>query len=80
MRAKDEKHRNRLESTLDVTAMVPILPEDSILISLPFGGAILRGLGVSVEEVRSMIEDIRKKYLVDRGGELLWGVGRSDQD
>jgi hypothetical protein len=41
-RAKDKDHAYRLQSTLDVAAMVPILPEDNVLLTLPFGRAYCR--------------------------------------
>ena len=43
--------------------MVPILPEDSVLLSLPFGGRVLRKMGVSLEEVDVLMDDMRKKAL-----------------
>ena len=42
-------------------AVVPVLPEDSFLLNLPFGGAVLRGLGYPKEEVEVILNDIRKK-------------------
>jgi voltage-gated potassium channel Kch len=66
-RAKDAAHQKRLQGTLGVTAMVPVLPEDSIMVSLPFGGAFLRSLGLSQEEVNVLLEDTRKKYLQSKG-------------
>lgn len=53
-RAKDSKHQERLQKTLNVVAMVPILPEQNLLLTLPFGGAVLKSLGAPVEEVRSL--------------------------
>lgn len=50
-RAKDTKHQERLQRTLNVAAMVPILPQDNILLTLPFGGAVLKSLGAPAEEV-----------------------------
>lgn len=44
-RAVDTEHQKRLQSTLGVRAMVPVLPEDSLLLNLPFGGAVLKSLG-----------------------------------
>lgn len=41
-RATDLDHQKRLTNTLDVMAMVPVLPEDSLLLNLPFGGAVLK--------------------------------------
>jgi hypothetical protein len=62
-RASDAAHAKRLQKTLDVVATVPILPEDSVLLSLPFGGRVLRNMGVSPEEVDMLMEDMRKKVM-----------------
>jgi len=62
-RAKDADHAQRLQSTLDVAAMVPILPEDNLLLTLPFGGAVLRSLGAPAEEVNYILEAVRKEVL-----------------
>ncbi len=67
-RAQDVAHQKRLQNTLEVSAMVPILPEDSVLLSLPFGGRVLRKMGVSLEEVDVLMEDMRKKALLDMFG------------
>lgn len=47
--------------------MVPTLPEDSIIVSLPFGGAVLRSLGCTGDEVNALLEDTRKKFIVEKG-------------
>lgn len=52
---------------MDVVAMVPTLPEDSIIVSLPFGGAVLRSLGCTAEEVNVLLEDTRKKFVLEKG-------------
>jgi hypothetical protein len=62
-RAVDADHAERLQRTLDVIAMVPVVPEDSILLSLPFGGAVLRSLGAEREEVNAILEQTRKEIL-----------------
>ena len=40
--------------------MSPVLAEDSVLLTLPFGGAVLQSLGVSKPEVDAILEDFRK--------------------
>jgi monovalent cation:proton antiporter-2 (CPA2) family protein len=65
-RAADADHAERLQRTLDVIAMVPVVPEDSILLSLPFGGAVLRSLGAAQEEVNAILENTRKDILTSR--------------
>jgi len=62
-RAKDKDHADRLQSTLNVAAMVPILPEDNLLLTLPFGGAVLKALGGSPEEVNAILEIKRKEVM-----------------
>lgn len=66
-RANNAKHQKRLSSMMDVVAMVPTLPEDSIIVSLPFGGAVLRSLGCTADEVNALLEDTRKKFIVEKG-------------
>lgn len=66
-RAADVDHANRLQNTLDVVAMVPILPEDNLLLTLPFGGAVMKALGVPGEEVNAILENKRKDVLQGRG-------------
>lgn len=62
-RAKDKDHAYRLQNTLDVAAMVPILPEDNLLLTLPFGGAVLKALGAPPEEVNAILEAKRKEVM-----------------
>uniref|UniRef100_A0A7S4A8U6 RCK N-terminal domain-containing protein n=1 Tax=Pseudo-nitzschia australis TaxID=44445 RepID=A0A7S4A8U6_9STRA len=62
-RARDKDHAERLQSTLNVAAMVPILPEDNLLLTLPFGGAVLKALGGSPEEVNAILESKRKEVM-----------------
>uniref|UniRef100_A0A7S1FUH2 RCK N-terminal domain-containing protein n=1 Tax=Corethron hystrix TaxID=216773 RepID=A0A7S1FUH2_9STRA len=73
-RAKNDQHRERLMKTLDVVAMVPVLPEDSLLLTLPFGGAVLSSLGAPVEEVKAILETKRKEIIELRNPEF----GRDD--
>lgn len=62
-RASDADHAKRLQTTLDVAAMVPILPEDNLLLTLPFGGAVLRSLGAPAEEVNYILAEKRTELL-----------------
>lgn len=66
-RAADADHASRLQKTLDIAAMVPILPEDNLLLTLPFGGAVLKALGASPEEVNAILEVKRKEVLSGKG-------------
>lgn len=66
-RAADADHASRLQKTLDVAAMVPILPEDNLLLTLPFAAAVMRNLGVAPEEVNAIVEGKRKDVLRERG-------------
>jgi hypothetical protein len=61
------EHANRLQKTFDVVAMVPILPEDNFLLTLPFGGAVLKALGAQPEEVDAILEVKRKQILSGKG-------------
>mmetsp|Transcript_16012 Transcript_16012/g.20924 ORF Transcript_16012/g.20924 Transcript_16012/m.20924 type:complete len:920 (+) Transcript_16012:193-2952(+) len=65
-RAVDADHRTRLQNTLNVAAMVPVLPEDTIMMTLPFGSAVLRSLGVAPEEVTAIIETKKREILLAR--------------
>lgn len=62
-RARNRDHADRLQKTLNVAAMVPILPEDNLLLTLPFGGAVLKALGGSPEEVNAILESKRKEVM-----------------
>ena len=62
-RARDSEHQRRLNKMLGVVAMVPTLPTDSRLLSLPFGGAVLRALDYKREDVDGLIEESRRKAL-----------------
>jgi CPA2 family monovalent cation:H+ antiporter-2 len=66
-RASDADHATRLQNTLNVAAMVPILPEDNLLLTLPFGSAVMKSLGVPAEEVNAITEAKRKEVLSGRG-------------
>jgi len=67
VRAVNQLHRDRLTSTLRVKSMVPVLPEDSMLVSLPFGAAVLRSLGISEDEVDGIIGQIRGEIVEEKG-------------
>ena len=62
-RASNKDHAYRLQTTLDVAAMVPILPEDNLLLTLPFAGAVLKALGAPPEEVNAILETKRKEVM-----------------
>jgi monovalent cation:H+ antiporter-2, CPA2 family len=66
-RAVNSDHASRLQNTLNVAAMVPILPEDNLLLTLPFGGAVMKALGVPAEEVNAILEGKRKEVLSGQG-------------
>ena len=66
-RAANADHANRLQDTLNVAAMVPILPEDNLLLTLPFGGAVMKALGVPNEEANAILEAKRKEVLTGKG-------------
>mmetsp|Transcript_16096 Transcript_16096/g.36798 ORF Transcript_16096/g.36798 Transcript_16096/m.36798 type:complete len:722 (-) Transcript_16096:485-2650(-) len=62
VRAKDAKHQKMLQLG-GATAIVPELLESSLLL----GGAVLLSYGTPIEEVNSLIEEARKKTLIDAG-------------
>jgi len=62
VRAKDAKHQKMLQLG-GATAIVPELLESSLLL----GGAVLLSYGTPIEEVNSLIEESRKKTLMDAG-------------
>jgi monovalent cation:H+ antiporter-2, CPA2 family len=66
-RAANADHAARLQETLNVAAMVPILPMDNLLLTLPFGAAVMKSLGVPAEEVNAIVESKRKEVLQIRG-------------
>jgi len=51
---------------VNVYAMSPVLPDDSVILSLPFGGAVLQKIGVSKPEIDAILEDSRKMYVDDK--------------
>ena len=68
-RAANADHAYRLQTTLDVAAMVPVLPVDNLLMTLPFAGAVLKALGACPEEVNAILETKRKEVFSGRGQE-----------
>jgi len=59
-RAADATHQRRLARLRGVQAVVPSIALDSKLLSLPFGGAVLRGLGFRADDVDMLIEENRR--------------------
>jgi len=43
--------------------MSPVLPEDSVLLSIPFGGVVLQKIGVSRPAIDAVMDDFRKTYM-----------------
>jgi len=79
VRAKDAKHQKMLQLG-GATAIVPELLESSLLL----GGAVLLSYGTPIEEVNSLIEEARKKTLLDAGLDISGLSGypssRSEED
>jgi voltage-gated potassium channel Kch len=69
-RAADADHQRRLQNVLNVNAMVPINPEDSALLMLPFGGEVLKMLGTSPEEIEGILATKRKEISQERLSEI----------
>jgi CPA2 family monovalent cation:H+ antiporter-2 len=68
VRAFDRQHQERLQKIFGVTAMVPTLPEDSMLLTLPFGGFALKQLGLEPGQVDAVIEQERRSVLLSSAG------------
>jgi TrkA-N domain len=63
-RAVNTQHQKRLVGSFaNVYALCPMLPEDSVLLTLPFGGAVLQQIGVSKPEIDAILEDFRFQYM-----------------
>lgn len=63
-RAKNGEHKALLEGMYpNVKAMSPVLPEDSVLLTLPFGGAVLQKLGVPKVEIDSIL--VNKNFILN---------------
>ena len=45
--------------------MSPVFHQESVLLTLPFGGAVLRALGMSQPETEAILEDFRKIHMKD---------------
>lgn len=68
VRAENEQHKQRIETLYpDIHAMCPMLPEDSLILTLPFGGAVLESLGVNHAEVESIVDEFGKDYMDHEG-------------
>ena len=50
----------------NVYAMSPVLPDDSVILTLPFGGAVLQKMGISKPEIDAVLEDFRYKYIDEK--------------
>jgi len=61
VRAQDLDHQEYLSQEVGVTAVVPQLPADSVLLSLPFGGAVLRRMGYKESEIDGLLEEKRRE-------------------
>lgn len=46
--------------------MAPVLPEDAVLLTLPFGGAVLQKIGVSKPEIDAILSDFRRLYIDEK--------------
>lgn len=68
VRAENQQHKGRIESLYPgIHAMCPMLPEDSLILTLPFGGAVLESLGVNHAEVDSIVDEFGKDYMDHEG-------------
>mmetsp|Transcript_44937 Transcript_44937/g.103939 ORF Transcript_44937/g.103939 Transcript_44937/m.103939 type:complete len:853 (-) Transcript_44937:87-2645(-) len=67
VRAQDSSQQAYLENVLGVQAVVPALPPDSVLLSLPFGGEVMKRLGFNDARVYAMMEEQRRKIYQEGG-------------
>jgi len=67
VRAQDSSHQAFLERAYGVSAVVPALPPDSVLLSLPFGGEVMRRLGFDDAVVATIMEEQRRKIYQEGG-------------
>ena len=66
VRAKNSEHQKELENVIDnVIAVSPVLPEDSLLFTLPFGSAVLNSLNVSRPEINAILDEYRSDLFQD---------------
>lgn len=49
----------------NVIAVSPVLPEDSLLFTLPFGSAVLNSLNVSKPEINAILDEYRSDLYQD---------------
>lgn len=61
VRAVDDEHEQFLLKQFGLDSVVPTIPPDSPLISLTFGGEVLRCLGYAQQEVESLLEETRRQ-------------------
>jgi len=67
VRARDDDHQEYLAKNLGLDVVCPALPPDSALLSLPFGGEVLRRLGKDEEEVLNLLEE-QRRIIYSEGG------------
>jgi len=67
IRARDDAHQKDLLRSFGLDAVVPTLPPDSIMLSLPFGAEVLRRLGYDEMEVELLQEDVRRQVYNEGG-------------
>jgi len=70
-RANDREHQQRLEKTLGVTSVMPVIADDSLLLNLPFGGAVLQTLGYQSIEVESIMDEVRRERVEKNADEKM---------
>jgi len=65
-RAMSPQHEARLNAKFEnVQAVAPVVPADSVLLTLPFAGAVLQNIGVPKPEIEAIMEDTRRIHLDD---------------
>lgn len=69
-----------VRSADEIHAMAPVIPEDSVLLTLPFAGAVLRNIGVPKPEIDAIMEEVRWQHFEEQSTavELLAGSAAPD--
>jgi len=67
VRSLDAEHQQYLLRSFGLDAVVPTLPSDSAILSLPFGAEVLRRLGYNEMEVKVVAEEVRRQ-IYNEGG------------
>lgn len=80
VRALDDEHQQHLLRSFGLDAVVPTLPPDSVMLSLPFGAEVLRRLGYDETEVELLQEEVRRHVYAEGGMSEVSGTDKALRD